>query len=94
MTRTAHDGSATFTHSAIGGGYESATIASVTATEADDDTVGVTVSGDGMLSVPEGGSATYSVVLDTQPSGGSDGQRGKAVRGRRRPEPERRPGGC
>ena len=65
----AHDGSATFTHSAIGGGYGSAVIASVTATEADDDTAGVTVSGDGTLSVPEGGSATYTVVLDTQPSG-------------------------
>ena len=62
------DGTATFTHSASGGGYDDVDIASVLATEADDDTAGVSVS-ESELTVPETGSATYTVVLDTAPTG-------------------------
>ena len=61
------DGAATFTHSASGGGYDDADIASVSADEADDDVAGVSVS-ESRLTVPEGGSATYTVALDTPPT--------------------------
>ena len=47
--------------------YDTATIAGVTVTVTDDDTAGVTVSVTA-LTLAEGGSATYTVVLDTQPS--------------------------
>ena len=60
-------GTATFTHSASGGGYDDVTIASVSATEADDDMAGVSVS-ESRLPVPEGGSASYTVALDTPPT--------------------------
>ena len=63
----ADDGTATFTHSANGGGYDDVVIASVSAAEADDDTVGVAVSAS-TLPVPEGGSATYTLVLGTAPT--------------------------
>ena len=62
------DGTATIAHGASGGGYDGIVVASVTATEADDDTVGVTVTPTA-LTVNEGGSATYAVVLDAQPAG-------------------------
>ena len=62
------DGTATFTHSASGGGYDSVTIGSVAATEDDNDSPGVTVSATD-LTVAETGSATYTVVLDTEPTG-------------------------
>ena len=65
------NGTATLTHTVTSTGTDfnsSLTIASVTATEDDDDTPGVTVSTTS-LTVPEGGSATYTVVLDTQPTG-------------------------
>ena len=64
------DGSATITHTATStdADYGGITIASVTATEDDNDTLaGVTVSKTS-LTVAEGGSATYTVVLDTAPS--------------------------
>ena len=61
------NGSATITHTASGGDYADVTISSVTATELDNDTRGVTVAPT-TLRVPEGGSAAYTVVLDTQPS--------------------------
>ena len=47
--------------------YDTATIAGVAVTVTDDDTAGVTVS-ETTLTLAEGGSATYTVVLDTQPS--------------------------
>ena len=62
------DGTATFTHSASGGGYDSVAIGSVAATEDDNDAPGVTVS-ETDLTVAETGSATYTVVLDTEPTG-------------------------
>ena len=61
------NGTATFTHSASGGGYDSVSIASVMATEADDDTPGVQLSRTA-LTVSEGRSATYTVKLNTQPT--------------------------
>ena len=65
------DGTATFTHTASSTDTDygaSLTIASVTATEADNDTLaGVTLSKTS-LTVAEGGSATYTVALDTAPS--------------------------
>ena len=65
------NGTATLTHTVTSTGTDftsSLTIASVTATEDDDDMPGVTVSTTS-LTVPEGGSATYTIVLDTQPTG-------------------------
>ena len=61
------DGAATFTHSASGADYGSVVIASVKATESDNDTPGVTVNPEA-LPVTEGSTATYTVALDTQPS--------------------------
>ena len=61
---------ATVTHTVAGADYGSnnVTAASVTVTVTDDDTQGVTVSPDA-LTVPEGGSGTYTVVLDFAPAG-------------------------
>ena len=64
----ATDGAAAIEHSASGGGYGGVTVSSVTATEADNDAAGVTVTPTA-LTVPEGSNAKYTVVLDTQPSG-------------------------
>ena len=61
------NGAATIEHTVSGGGYGGVTVSSVTATEEDNDTAGVTVTPTA-LTVAEGGSATYTVVLDTQPS--------------------------
>ena len=61
------NGAATIEHTVSGGGYGGVTVSSVTATEADNDTAGVTVTPTA-LSVPEGSNAKYTVVLDTQPS--------------------------
>ncbi len=47
--------------------YDAATIAGVVVTVTDDDTAGVTVS-ETTLTLAEGGSATYTVVLDAQPT--------------------------
>ena len=62
------NGIANFTHNVISDDedYESIPIAAVRATEDDDDPIGVTVSPK-VLTVPEGGSADYTLVLDTQP---------------------------
>ena len=66
----AHDddllnGSRAIDHSASGGGYDDVT-ASLTATENDTDTPSIVVSS-GVVTVPEGGSATYTVSLSNQP---------------------------
>ena len=63
----AADGEATIRNRASGSGYSGLT-AELTATEDDNDTASVTVS-DGTLTVNENGSATYTVVLDTRPTG-------------------------
>ena len=62
-------GTATITHTATStdSDYNGITIAPLTATE-DDDTVGVTVDPE-TLSVTEESTATYTVVLNTQPTG-------------------------
>ena len=61
------DDTATLAHTASGGGYVSVT-GDVTVTVTDDDTRGVTVS-EGTLAIDEGGTGTYTVVLDAQPTG-------------------------
>ena len=61
-------GVATIEHSVSGGDYNSVTASSVTATESDNDTAGVTVKPT-TLAVTEGSNAKYTVVLDTKPSG-------------------------
>ena len=50
------------------GNYASISVASVSVSVTDDDTVGVTVTGANPLVVAEGGTNTYTVVLDTQPA--------------------------
>ncbi len=60
---------ATITHTVSGAdGYAGIAVASVSVSVADDDEAGVTVTPTS-LDVPEGGSATYTVVLDAQPIG-------------------------
>ena len=61
------NGAATFTHSASGADYGSVVIDSVTATEDDNDTPGVTVNLE-ELPVTEGSTASYTVALTTQPT--------------------------
>ena len=61
------DGAATFTHSASGADYGSVVIDSVRATEDDNDKPGVTVNPE-TLPVTEGSTASYTVVLTTQPT--------------------------
>ena len=59
--------SATLSHAVSGAdGYAGIAIASVAVAVTDDDSAGVTV-GETDLSLEEGGSATYTVVLDTRP---------------------------
>ena len=62
----AADGTAVFVHTATGGGYDSVT-ANLSATEDDDDSVGLTLSTTA-LEVSEGSIAGYTIVLDTKPS--------------------------
>ena len=70
--RAAHDGDAaddkaTVSHAVSGSDeYTGIAVASVNVAVTDDDTAGVTVS-ETSLNINEGGSATYTVVLDTQP---------------------------
>ena len=59
---------ATLTHVPSGADYDSVSNADLTVTVSDDETAGVTVS-PASLTVGEGGSGTYTVVLDTQPTG-------------------------
>ena len=60
------DGMATIRHTAIGGGYDGVT-GDVTATEQDDDT-GQLLFSKSSLTVPEGGSTSYTVTLAFQPT--------------------------
>ena len=62
----AENESATLTHTVAG--YGSVTADSVAVTVTDDDTAGVTVSKSG-LTMSEGGSGTYTVALDSRPTG-------------------------
>ena len=62
----AGDDTAEISHTASGGGYGSVT-GSVSVTVGDDDTRGVTIS-ETALTILEGSSGTYTVVLDTQPT--------------------------
>ena len=57
----------TITHAAAGGGYDSAAVPAVKATITENDTAGVGLSATS-LTVDEGDSNTYTVVLQTQPS--------------------------
>ena len=63
------NGTALFTHAVAGPGtvYHGLPAPGVTATESDNDPPGVMVS-ETTLSVPEGGSASYTVMLETQPT--------------------------
>ena len=61
------NGSAVFTHTAAGGGYNGVT-ASLTATENDDDTPEIVLS-TGSLAVDENGASSYGVRLATRPPG-------------------------
>ena len=63
------DDEATVTHTVAGSDYGNRVpAASVAVSVKDDDSQGLSVS-TGALTVPEGGSATYTVVLDSAPSG-------------------------
>ena len=59
---------ATVTHTVSGGDYASVTASDVAVTVTDNDTAGITVSPT-MLTVPEGSTRTYTVALNTQPTG-------------------------
>ena len=63
----ATDSNVTLTHSASGGGYDSVDIADVVVSVTENDAGGVTVTPTA-LTVAEGGSNTYTVVLDTRPT--------------------------
>ena len=65
----AHTG--TITHSAAGGGYDGVSIANVVANVTDNDTASVTVteSGGSTDVIEGGGTDSYDVVLDVEPSG-------------------------
>ena len=65
----AADDMATLTHKPNGGGYNSVSNASLTVTVTDNDTAGVTVFPETPLTIAEGSTGNYSVVLDTQPLG-------------------------
>ena len=58
---------ATIGHSAAGGGYDAVTVEGVLVTVTEDDAAGVTVSPTS-LTITEGASDTYTVVLTTQPT--------------------------
>ncbi len=62
------DLTATVTNTPSGGGYGSGEAASVSVTVTDDDVKGVTLS-PSTLTVAEGGTGTYTVVLDSEPTG-------------------------
>ena len=61
------NGQAAFTHTATGGGYGSVTGGDVAATEGDNDTKGFMLDPAG-VTVAEGGTEIYTVVLDTAPT--------------------------
>ena len=60
-------GSRAINHTASGGGYDSVANATLTATEVEND-AGIILSPADRIDVPEGGTATYTVKLSTQPS--------------------------
>ena len=62
------DAAVTLTHTVTGGGYSGITVPDVVVTVTENDTAGVTVTPT-MLTVVEGESGTYTVVLDTEPTG-------------------------
>ena len=62
------DGILTHTATSTDGSYDGATVADVTVTITDDDTRGVAVSS-ATLTFTEGGSGTYTVALESQPTG-------------------------
>ena len=61
------DRTATVTHTIAGGGYDSVGVADVAVTATDDDTAGLTFDS-AAVNVTEGGSSSYTVVLDTEPT--------------------------
>ena len=63
------DTAVTLTHSASGGEYGAVSIEAVTVSISEDDEAGVTLSASS-LTIEEGGSGNYTVVLDSQPVGG------------------------
>ena len=63
----APDAAVTLTHSASGGGYGAVSIGAVTVTITEDDEAGVTLSASA-LTIQEGNSGHYTVVLDSQPT--------------------------
>ena len=63
----AEDDTATLTHTARGADYTPVSVANVKVMVNDTDTRGVSVSAD-TLTIAAGGSDTYTVVLDTQPT--------------------------
>ena len=65
----ASDDTAMVTHTVSGGDYASFAASNVVVTVTDNDTPGITVTSTS-LTVGEGGSSTYTVVLNTQPSSG------------------------
>ena len=67
----ASDRTATISHAASGGGYGSVTVGDFTFTATDDDipVPGVTLSPTSGAAAEDGGTASYTVVLDTQPTG-------------------------
>ena len=60
---------ATVTHSVSGADYGSVTAVDVTVTVTDNDTRGVTLSESNVNGIDEGGTGTYAVQLDTEPTG-------------------------
>ena len=60
-------GSRAITHDPSGGGYDGVANATLTATEVEND-AGIILSPADRIDVPEGGTATYTVKLSTQPS--------------------------
>ena len=63
------DRSATISHAVAGGGYGAVVAADVAVTVTDDDGVGITVSEANRTVAEAGGTATYTIVLNTQPTG-------------------------
>ena len=63
------DDTAAVSHTASGGNYDGVGVASVTVSIDDNDTAGVTVVAADPVNVAEGGTATYQLSLDAQPTG-------------------------
>ncbi|MYJ09665.1 MAG: hypothetical protein F4086_05070 [Gemmatimonadetes bacterium] len=65
----AEDRTATISHTVSGGGYDALPTADVPVTVTDDDMAGITIAPDSVTVAEDGGEATYTVVLDTEPRG-------------------------